>query len=871
MNKHNPPKLPLRFFRWFCHQDYREDIEGDLVERFERRIEEKGARKAKWLFVWEVLRLFRPSIVRSILPMSLLKYQGMLYHFIKNTFRSFVRRPASTALTFMSFVPAFIACVVLFIYLSQQLSYDNFHTEANNIYRVSTDGENRGVSIRSAFTQFPLGPAMKEEIPGIKNVVRLSRKRSSTVYRGEEVYKDLASHYADPSFFEVLDIALIHGDRAEVLREPNSIVLSQSTARKIFGEANPIGQTLEGENQHPLMVTGVFEDVPNNSHLKIDALFSLTSPLMGDINRASNWGKPEAYTYVMLDDNASLESIQSGLDEIQRRYLDEMFAKHSISMRYELLNVQDIYLRSTYGREANPGGNIDYVHLFMAIGICLLLIATANYVNLTTAIYTKRLHEIRIRRVIGESRYSLFFQLITESTCFIVLSLALSFLIAMSLLPVVNSRLELELAFSDIANASTLINISVIALLIILLSSIYPAIYLSSFKMIQGIKSKSATATKGIFMRQGLVTFQFAISIFMLIGTITIYEQMQYMRDKDLGFKPENLIQLFLTDDTKETWGELKNGLDQNSHVLSIGTASMPIGIAPRQGLPSKLETESGAFLNKNLSEYSIGYDFLPTMSMDLVEGRNFSQAHVSDIESSVIVNETLVREMNWLEPIGKRIRTESNSSESLTVVGVVKDFTQQSLRNSIEPLMLQLSPVNSFAYIKLDDNSTESIIQLEALWNNVNPNFPFEYTFMDQRIFDFYASERKAGTLFWFFSLLTISTSLIGLVGLAAFSTQQYIREISIRKVLGAGNIGLFYILIKDFSFPIALSAIVGCMVVARVASLWFQNFAYHIEISHAVFVLVPVVVLLLAVITTSYHTASVVFSNPASNLKHE
>ena len=253
----------------------------------------------------------------------------------------------------------------------------------------------------------------------------------------------------------------------------------------------------------------------------------------------------------------------------------------------------------------------------------------------------------------------------------------------------------------------------------------------------------------------------------------------------------------------------MKNRLDQNTHVLSVGSAAMPIGIAPRQGLSAKLETESGAYLNKSLSEYSIGYDFFSTMSMELSEGRNFSPDHTNDINSSVIVNEALVKEMNWSEPIGKRIRIKPNSNEAMTVVGVVKDFTQQSLRNSIEPLMLQLSPVNSFVYIKLDDNSAESLGEVEALWDSVNPTVPFEYAFLDQRIFDFYASERKAGTLFWFFSLLTIATSLIGLVGLAAFSTQQYIREISIRKVLGAGNLGLFYILIKDFSLPITLSAI--------------------------------------------------------------
>ncbi|WP_421762807.1 ABC transporter permease [Ekhidna sp.] len=793
----------------------------------------------------------------------------MLKNYFLVAIRHLKRQPGYALLNILGLTIGIASALLIVLYLNQETSFDTHHPNAENIYRISADITEPDNAFRWAVSQPPLGKTVNEEFQEIKQFTRFAGGGTTRFRYDDRNYEAENWYLVDSTVFEVFAVNFLQGDPVTALNAPNSVTISRTLADKIFKGENPMGKLLETE-RFSYKVTGVYEDIPVTSHIRPDAMASFSTNER--YANSQSWGGFGLYTYVVLNDGVDPAYVEKRLnDEIIPKYVATIFDQFDIKVKYEMINILDIHLYSDFQNEPSALGNIDYIYIFLAVAIFLVLIACINYMNLATARSMRRSLEVGIRKVMGAVRGALIRQFIVESILIALISMIISILLLLVAVPIINSQLGTSLILSDLLSKNIILILLGILVFTGLISGSYPAFYLSRFSPIKAIKGgSSGKRTGNVWLRRVLVGIQFAVSIFMLIGTLVIYQQMQFVRNADLGFNKDQVINFTLNRTTSERWETLRTKLLANPNIENASTSTT----VPGNGFGKNVmlvETNEGVMEDYGVDWFGVDYDYADVLDLELVRGRNFSRDHSSDTASAVLINEAMVERFGWDEPIGKRFQFDQDSTVFHKVIGVIKDFHHQSLYNPIESFMIFPNLNNRQAMVKISGDLEEGIDHLQASWEELFPNAPLEYQFLDQNFLRDYESDQLRGQLFLGFALMMIIISGLGLLGLASFTAEQRTKEISVRKVLGADVKGLVMLLVKDFIWLVLVGALPAFIIGYKIMNNWLGDFEYHTEISFMVFVVVLLVVMAFVMLTTGFQAYKAAIVNPSENLKYE
>ena len=873
----------MRFFRWFCDPDYLEDIEGDLLERFEKRTEQN--KRASWLLTLDVLRLFRPGIIKNFEGTQKLNYYGMFKHNLKFGWRNLMKQKGFFAINVFGLAIGISTCLMISLFIIDELNYDKFNENADRIARVVLKGEVQGEAINEAIAPAGVVPAFQEEFPEVQIGTRLKATEIPLVYNGKENFRESRFAYVDPNFFSVFTAQFLKGDPRTALDQPNTILITESEAAKYFGSKDPLGKTLEFKDWgKKFKITGVIADIPANSHFHFDLFGSMKSY---DEASKSDWLKSDFHSYILLRDNAELETVQTKIPATLAKYMGpqlqdafgismEQFEESGNKIGLFLQPLLSIHLFSDFSSqsELQPGGNIDTLYIFGIIAVFALLISCVNFINLSTAAASRRMKEVGVKKVLGSGRRLLVTQFLTESFLTTVMAMLVSALIIGLSLRFFNEISGKSFLFRDFLKPNTiLLYYGLFGLSISLLAGLYPAFVLSSSKPLWALAQKTQSGGNA-YLRSSLVVFQFAVSTILVIGTIIVQQQMDFINEKEVGYDKEGLIVIHDT----EALGQanqliFKDKLLGNSLVENVSISNhLPAG-------PTNTSMDN-VFLNEGSKDfrrspvYNVDDSYIPTMGIEILAGRNFSKDFGSE-SNLVIINETFASTFGLGEnPVGKTIETtldQQGERKRSTVIGLVKDFHFQSLHRKIEPLMFRKRASSGVIVRAGMSNIPQILIQMEDLWKEFNADEPFNYALLDDLYKQTYVSEQNVGSLFKTFAALTIFVATLGLFGLVTFSIARRTKEIGIRKVLGSSISSIISLISWDFLKLIGIALIVAIPIGYFSMLTWLEDFAYRISISWWVFAAAGAITLLISWITVASKAWIAAIVNPIEVLKDE
>lgn len=785
----------------------------------------------------------------------------MLKNYIKIAYRNLIKDKAYTFINLAGLSVGVGVCLITAIFIQYHLGFDQFHPNSENIYRVVKEDNQSGQ--KKGNMQGPLAQTLMEEIPEVKSAVRFRSESEKLVTIGSEIFYQDGLLMADPQMFDIFAFDVLQGNKDNLLADESSMVLSNSIAKKFFGDANPIGKqvTLGEDNQYT--VTGIIEDSPAQSHLTYSMIIRVPEQ-MHETN-VMDWNRMSAfYTYLLLEENQDPSAVLATIPTVlEGRISEETLAKTS----YLFQPLEDIHLKSDLGWELYSDRifSMNYIYLFGIVGILILLIAAVNYVNLATATASRRLKEVGIRKTAGAHRSNLFWQFTGEILMLTLFAAVLALGVTELLLPTINNLMELELSSASLWTPLFISGFLGVIFLIGFISGIYPALILSSYRP-SDIFKPSKKLLSGGSLRKGLVVAQFAISMTLIISTLIIDQQLDYFQTKNLGLNPDQVVNIELKADGAQEKAALFAG--ELTNIPGIESHSISNGIPGVGGIRVYL------FLNETDQEptpihfNSADSEFLKTMNMELVAGRNFQESDAQKEERFILANQTLIHKMGWTdeEAIGKKI-------SRYTVLGVVRDFHFESLQSEISPAVI--GPIGSDAnYVSARISSrdiTKTMNQIEESWKSVAEAYPFQYSFMDQTFDDLYRAEQRLGVLFTSFALITIFIACMGLFGLVAFMASKRTKEIGIRKVLGASVANLVALLSKDFVLLVITGFALAVPIAWYAMNQWLANFAYRIEIGAGIFAIAGLAALLIALLTVSWQSIKAAIANPVESLRSE
>jgi putative ABC transport system permease protein len=808
----------------------------------------------------------------------------MLGNYIKIALRGIIKSRFYSILNIMGLAIGFAAFIFIFMYVRSEISFDRYHEKADRIYRIESDFNISGKHDQFAIVPVPMGPALKLEYPEIEEFCRFNDVGNSLFKYGDKEFYEQHFYFVDSTLFDIFSYDLILGDPATCLVEPFSMVISQSASRKYFGDANPLGELIESGSGRQYKITGVMEDVPENSHLWFDGLLSGTT--LASIVGEEEFNSMEpgrfwnigVYTFLLIRENAEMQSIHDKFSGFYDKYMKAVGDSFNASFNLMSTPLTDTHFSGNLSSDL-PKGSRAYIYIFSAIALFILLIAAINYMNMATARSAKRAREVGIRKVAGAYKKQLITQFLSESVLLALIGLLIGVALVYLLLPDFNNLSGKEFTFEIFTNTGFLITIISTTLLIGLLSGSYPAFYLSAFKPVSVLKgSGRGKGKKGGTLRKVLVVFQFAIAIAMIIGTIVVTNQLNFLKNKDMGFKKDHMVILELQDSTFRSKVETyKKELLKNSNIQAVSNST---GIPGNNSWIQVVKMEKDtAMIDDAMILTLVDYDYLDTYELELINGRNFDRNMGTDAEEAVIVNETTVKQYGWDDnPLGKKIRwgfdLDGSGGRTLKVIGVVKDFHFNSLHNKVEPIMLFMADFNKF-YLSLKinpENFGETMQYVEDKWNELGAKRPFDYRMLEDTWGSMYEGEQKLGIIFTIATLLTIFIALLGLLGLSSFIAEQKTKEIGIRKVMGATIGNILGILYREFVVLIIIAFIIAIPVAVWQLSNWLDaSFVYHINISVASVLLAGIAALLISMITISFHTVKAGLGNPVDAIKYE
>ncbi|MDB4285813.1 ABC transporter permease [bacterium] len=819
----------------------------------------------------------------------------MIRNILKITLRNFWRDKTYTFINLLGLAAGLATCILIFLFVQDELSYDSFHEKAERIFRVETYFEEGEATSHWAATTGNIIPALIDKYPAIETGVKVYHSHQGSMFRsGEKLFNEQNLFMVDSAFLGVFSYDLIAGNPATALAGTNKIVLSESTAKKYFGDEDPMGKSLSTET-NTYSVTGIFRDAPVNSHMHFDILLPLDD-LRSRWQGVDRRGPSTFYSYILLKKEAKVEDLRLSLAtdvyEIMGLVNEQGEIDVQEGLRAELLlnNVRDIHLGGNAEKELESNGSMGYLYLFGAIALFILLIASFNYMNLATARSTGRAREVGVRKVLGAFRSQLFWQFLGESLLMIFLATGFALLAVELILPAFGAFAGKELHLSWKGNPAFWMTLSGVAMTVGFLSGSYPALYLSGFNPLKVLKSNARTGSgKGsvLWLRKGLVVAQFAISASLIIGAVTVYQQLQFISHKNLGFSKEQVLVVPTNNRTvMDQLQVVKETLAKEPEVVSTtATSSIPgkrIHIMsvriPDLAISEDAQGEEGEGEQRGIRHMrilSVDEDVEETYGLEIVAGRGLSKKFGSDARGGFLLNEAAIREFGLENPIGKAFEYVYgvDTPKVGTIVGIVKDFHYASLHTEVEPLMMHVWP-NHYSFLNIrvqTDNMPATLEKIENAWALVVPGVPLDYYFLDDHYNKMYRTEESLGTLMAFFTLLAIFIACLGLFGLSAFTAQQRTREIGIRKVLGASVSDIVLLLSKNFAWLVVTSLVIAIPLAGYGMSQWLEAFAYRVTLSPWVFLAVSLTALGIAIATVSLQSVKAALTNPIHALKDE
>ena len=873
-----PPRLPRRILKLFLASEEKSTLLSDLDEYFHEIAKEKSRFISRCWYWRQVSGSILSLVKRSV------SWGGiMLKNYFIIALRNIRRNKVYSFINMAGLAVGIASFVLISLFIRYHLSYDRYNENASRIYRIATESKMHGRT--TALTSNPMAPELVREFPEIVHAVRIDRVNQKVLMRYEHKYfKEEGFYLSDPCVFKVFSFPLIKGNPDSALKEKYSVVISETTAKKYFGDDDPVGKILNFKNKLDFQVTGIMKDIPLNSHFRCDfiASFACADEIFWK-GYSEDKTQKSLHTYILLREGASSSELEKKMPAFVSRFLAPVLEEYApmkdkipgglenIKFKLFLQSLARIHLHSNLSAELSPNYDIRYIYIFSAIGIFILLIACINFMNLSTAYSSKRSKEVGLRKILGAQRVQLIKQFIAESVLLSFISLFLALIMVEFLLPVFNSFMGGNLVSSSYKNWSVFWGLIGLVVLVGVASGSYPALFVSAFQPVKVLRGAFRLGTKSHF-RSILVVTQFMITVGLIFSTIIITSQLHYIQNMRLGFGKEHVIVLPL-----ESGRVVRNYLAFKRELLNLPDIEEVTGAS---NIFSRIYSSSpfwweGAQENesRHIQKLFVDYDFIETFGIEIVEGRNFSKLIASDRSDAFIINEAAAQSFGWTSPIGKEIAWARSRNEKGAVIGVIKDFHFRSLHQSIEPLIL-LVRGNYFRnmFIRIhSENVPKSLASVRNKWQEFFPSTPFEYFFLDEDINKMYASEMKMNKMFMCTALLAVCIACLGLFGLISYTTEQRTREIGVRKVLGASVPSIVLLLSSEFLKLVLIANILTWPLAYYVMNRWLQNFAYQINIGFASFILTGVLAFTIAIITVSVQSMRAALANPVESLRYE
>lgn len=803
----------------------------------------------------------------------------MLRHYFGIAWRQLLKRKFYSLINITGLAVGMLCCIVITVYIRYELSYDQYHDKKDRIYRVVQTfkevqpGEGFKTPSPRDFQVWgcaPVGPALKTDFPQVDKIVQFMSPLSLLLQYGNTKIQQDNLLCMDSTAFDVFSWKMLQGDPHKALSDPNSIVLTKSVAHKFFGNQNPVGQSILVDNRDNFMVTGVMEDVPPNSQFTFNGLISMTTARKWRSEIFDYWGYVDFYTYVLLKENTSIQSLQSQAASFVKKHNPE---DKGYSIAFEKMT--DAYLHSVAGRQPGITGSMFNVYLFSCIAVFILLIACINFMNLSTARSLERAKEVGVRKVLGVKPSSLVSQFLVESVVLALAALAIAIPVSISGITWVGQLAGKQLSGSGFFTPLNIFFMIAFATAVGLLAGIYPAKFLSAFKPIAVLKGKFRSTGQGISLRKALVVFQFSMSIMLIAATAIVYTQLKFVKNHDLGFQKDQMLIINFEGDEKvqQNIERIKKAIADNSGVISVGASrAVPGEFLPNAG--TGIQSPQGEIAWKGPLIYEVDFDFIPTYHIPMLAGRNYSRSFTTDSAEAMVINEAAAKLYGYADPataIGKKFEQWGRKG---TIIGVVKDFNFRSLHQDVEPLTLRYGyswALNRISVSIKGENVAGTLAGLKKTWDEVAPQRPFMYHFLDESFGAQYDSDRNFRQLFTLFSILAIAIACLGLFGLSTFMAQQRIKEIGIRKVLGSSVPGIVMLLSKDFIKLILVGAAIAVPLCWWAMNKWLEGFAYRITIGPVVFIEAGIIALTVAILTIGWQSVKAARANPVKSLRTE
>jgi putative ABC transport system permease protein len=861
-----PPKLPFWLLKKITPRHDFDFVKDNIQDLYEAVSAEQGSSRAD-LWVWgEVLKSL-PGFISASIYWRL----TMIASYLKIGLRHLKKYRLYGLLNITGLSLGLASCILIFLYVDFEFSYDKFHPNAHRIYRPVTD--------EYAGSSYLLGERLLADVPEVEEAVRLKNVSDfelPILSYGDRHYFEKKFFIADSSIFEVFHLPFLYGNPEMALSSPDSLVLTQSTALKYFGHTNPVGKTLKYENEWDFVVSGVIEDIPKNSHFAFDILASVAANerLTGSNDR-TKWSSGNFRTYLLLKEGASKQVVEQKMLSILLDTEKIYFTKN----KYHLQPLTDIHLYSALRGEFKDNGDIRLIYFYAAIGMIILLVACINFINLASAHSLNRSLEVGIRKVLGADRRQVMRQFLGESLLYSWLALPVALLVVRYFLPVFDTLTNSNLSFSRLGSLYSIAALVGITSIIGILSGSYPAFFGSSFHPVMAIKGEKSSDLKRLSFRNVLVLLQFTVSAVFICCTLIVSNQMSFIRNRNLGIRTGQVVNIPLNRNTCEKADLIKNEISNHAGVLSVTVSDF---------LPSYEQTTHMGGEWEGMEEGDIDtfrylfvdHDFVETFDIELIEGRGFSEDIRSDIGSAYILNETAVRAMGLTSALGKNFKIDGLVDHFGKVIGVMKDFNFRSLHHAIDPMVLFIPPGHprwkfyapSNMSVKIEGQDIPEILgSLKGAFKKIIPHQPFDYYFFDEDFDNVYQAEQKRKSVYGFFAIFSVLIACLGLYGLASFTAQRRTKEMGIRKVMGASVWQLVYLLFKEFGKWILIANVVAWPIVYFVMHAWLQNFAYRIAIGLDVFVLSSFLALAVACVTVSYQAVKTAMADPIESLRYE
>lgn len=862
-NKQKPPRIAEYLLKKVFQEDFFKSA-GDFREIYNHIVKKRG-RFGAWLWYWFQVLISLKSFITGILYWNTV----MIKSYIKIAFRNIGKQKIYSLIN-ISGLAIGLACFIMIILFAQyELTFDDYHKNGDRIFRVIKLTMSGDAADIHSGTPAPLAQALRDEFPEVENTVRINGYGEIIVKYKNRIFLEDNVYLADATLFEVFSYPLLVGNPENIFKNLHSVVITESMAKKYFGDENPIGKSVNFNKRIDLIVTGIAKDVPENSHFKFD--FIAPFELIGEVSwrgYLTSWGAFNFNTYVLLRKNSSAEELGKKTIALMKKYRGENEKDYQVLFFQPL---RKIHLDGSVRGNFRPVKDIKYIYFFIVIAVIILSLACINYMNLSVAQYSGRAREVGMRKVIGAYRFQLVKQFLGESilTSFIALPLGIGILAL--IIPHFNRLTFTRLDLNMFLSMQFLTGLLVIALFVGMISGSYPAFFSAGLKPVKALWGDLKSSKKGRYFRNLLLIFQFSVSVILIISTLVVTKQMRFIRNKDIGINKDHVINITLfSGESRRNVKILKEELLKNPNILNASASTFsPLGGGGNNSANWEGKTDDN---DVYVRWYFADYDFLDTYQIDLVEGRYFSEEFTSDRKSAYILNESAMRLFGWDSGVGKRFDIQSAAMGEGTVIGVIKDFNFKSLHHRIGPMTITLTTTASTFSVRLNqENIPQTISYIKEVWKKIVPDEPLDYSFLDEDYDRMYSTENNIKRMFNYSTFLAVFIASMGLLGIASFSISIRTKEIGIRKVLGASLSNIIRLLSKEFVKLVVVANIVAWPLAYYFMKNWLQSFEYRISMTAWIFLIATSLVLIISFITISYHSVKAACANPVNSLKYE